>query len=381
MSGRPHSLRCAAVVAGVLLVCAAAPSLADPGRDKGKHKGQEKKHEAVTEDFCSGGGPARPLSLTVEGQRATGLYAVPKGKARGLVVFTHGYGHTAESWRRHLTNTAARNNVIAVAMNYRGEIITPAPKGQTRPSSRGWQVREGAQDSNAAAQLIERRCSGLKTIVLYGVSMGGNTAGLALTAKPTRSGGAPLYDYWFQMEGASNVVEIYLGARGLARSGNSTAVNAVEDIEREMGGTFEDKRDVYLAHTVVNRIDDIVGSGIRNVVLMHGAGDGLVPYNQSQELRSRLRAAGITNTELHTFTLRSATSEPGTTLDGYLPNPTGSYTSPLSGHASEVSETHEQNIAGFGRLAEVFAGSGPHCGEMVYSGTALGPVFLGYGPC
>ncbi|HVF18745.1 MAG TPA: hypothetical protein VNA14_00695 [Mycobacteriales bacterium] len=354
--------------AAALVLASALGASADPGHDNGKHKGQ-KKHTSppAAQDFCSGGGDARALTLTVQGQRATGLYAVPKGKAKGLVVFTHGYGHTAESWRRHITNTAARNNVIAVVMNYRGEIITPPDrsKGETRPSSRGWQVREGAQDSNAAAQLIERRCGGLQTIVLYGVSMGGNTAGLALAAKPTRANGAPLYDYWFQMEGASNVVEIYLGARALARSGNSTAVNAVEDIEREMGGTFEAKSDVYLEHTVVNRIGDIAASGIKGVVLMHGLGDGLVPYNQSRELQSRLAAAGIINLEMHTFTLRSQTSEPGTTLDGYLPNPTGAYTSPLSGHASEASETHEQNIAGFDRLHLLYAGRGFGTGECV----------------
>jgi len=364
------SPRLAAGLAAGLLVATAGTSAADQGHDNGKHKGQEKKKVAPAApayDFCSGGGAARELTLTVEGQRATGLYAVPKGKAKGLVVFAHGYGHTAESWRKHLTNTAARNGVIAVAMNYRGEIITPPDKskGQTRPTSRGWQVAEGATDSNAAARLIERRCSGMTTVVLYGVSMGGNTAGLALAAKPTRASGAPLYDYWFQMEGANNVVETYFGARALKASGSATAVNAVEDIEREMGGTFEQKRDLYLERSVVNRVADIAESGVKGIVMMHGVGDGLVPYNQSRELQARLATAGLL-VEVHSFTLRAASSEPGTTVDGYLPNPTGAYTSPLSGHASEASDTHEQNVAGFERLSETFGGR-PACeGERVY---------------
>lgn len=361
--------RTVVLLAAGLVVGTAMPSLAD--HDHGKGKGKKKGHQEApsrVEGFCSGGGAARPLEVTVEGQRATGLYAVPKGKAKGLVVYTHGYGHTVESWRKHLTDTAARDGVIAVAMNYRGELISPPAKGKTLPTSRGWQVREGAADSNAAAQLIERRCPGLKTIVLYGVSMGGNTAGLALAAKPTRSSGAPLYDYWFQMEGAANVIETYFSARGLKSSGNATAVNAVEDIEREMGGTFEAKSSVYEEHAVINRVDDIVASGVKSVVMMHGVGDGLVPYNQSRELFALLTDAGVP-AEFHTFVTRSSTSEPGTTLDGYATGNVPGYTSPFSGHASESSETHIMNIAGFTRLSEVLGGKAPDCGEHLVDGS------------
>ncbi|HVE64707.1 MAG TPA: alpha/beta fold hydrolase [Mycobacteriales bacterium] len=370
MSAASLPRRTALVVAAGLLASSAWPAFADPGhgKDRGKKKGHGKTVSAPVEDFCSGGGAARPLQLRVDGQVATGLYAVPKGRAKGLVVYAHGYGHTVESWRKHLTNTAARDGVIAVAMNYRGEIISPPEKGKTLPTSRGWQVREGAADSNAAAQLIERRCSGLKTIVLYGISMGGNTAGLALAAKPTRANGSPLYDYWFQMEGAANVIETYVGARALKGSGNKTAVNAVEDIEREMGGTFESKSSVYAEHAVVNRVDDIAASGVKGVVLMHGVGDGLVPYNQSRELHALLLDAGLP-AEMHTFLTRGASSEPGTTLDGYVTGNVPGYTSPFAGHASEASETHILNIAGFSRLSEVLGGAAPDCAEYAVDGT------------
>ena len=367
------------LVAGLsllLLVATAATAAADPGQDNGKKKGHDKnaKQSTPAADFCSGGGPARPLDVTVDGFHTSGLYAVPKGKATGLVVYTHGYGHTAESWRKHLTDTAARDGVIAVAMNYHGETIIAAKPGEPRPSSRGWRVREGAADANAAAQLIERRCHGLKTIVLYGVSMGGNTAGLALAARPTRTGGAPLYDYWFQMEGVSNVLETYLSARALQASGNATAVNAVEDIEQEMGGTFEEKSDVYLDHVVVNRMADIAQSGIKGAILMHGVADGLVPYNQGRELWTRLLEAGIT-TEFHTFATRGDASEPGTTIDGYVPNPTGLYTSPFAGHASEASDTHIQNITGFRRLSDLLSRErGPRCAEYLVDGTTSDTV-------
>ncbi len=369
----PSSLtrRTTLLVAAGLLLCSAVPALADhdQGRGRGAKKGHSREQATPAADFCTGGGAARPLTLIVDGQRATGLYAVPKGRAKGLVVYTHGYGHTAESWRKHLTDTAARDGVIAIAMNYRGEVISPPAKGKTLPSSRGWQVREGAADSNSAAQLVERRCPGLKTIVLYGVSMGGNTAGLALAAKPTRSTGAPLYDYWFQMEGAANVVETYLAARGLQGSGNATAASAVEDIEREMGGSFEAKSSVYAEHAVVNRVDDIAAAGVKGVVLMHGVADGLVPYNQSRELHARLLEAGL-RAEFHTFVTRSASSESGTTIDGYATGSVPGYTSPFAGHASESSDTHIQNIAGFARLSEVLRGLAPDCKEHTVDGAS-----------
>ena len=314
---------------------------------------------------CSGS-PAKVhrLDLTVAGERTYGLYAVPRGAPKGLVVFFHGYTHTPYSWTEHLTQTARRNRVIAVAMNYRGNINIPASEPGARPTARGWQVAEGAVDSIKAAKLFDSWC-GTPTVVAYSISMGSNAGGLAIAAKPTHRNGDPLFDYWFNVEGATNVTETYHEARMVARSGNTFAVNAVEDIEREMGGTFEERREVYLQRTVVNRAEDVAAAGLRGTIMIHGLDDGLVPYNQTREMAERLRSLGRF-TDVYTVLTRGEDSEAGTTATGYAP--TGQQ-SPLAGHASEASSTHIINETGFDLLAQVLRGAEIGCREFLVDGT------------
>lgn len=315
------------------------------------------------------GAPQQPRSLTlqVDGEPAHGIVALPRRAPRGLVVFAHGYGHTSESWREHATRTAEEHDVIAVAMDYRGtEIIPPEERGDL-PSSRGWQVAEGAADSIAAAQWFERRCPSIERIVIHGVSMGGNASGLAAAAGAVRSDGTPLFDHWVAVEPAVNVIEIYQGARMLAASGNSFAANAAEDIERQTGGTFEEVPDAYLERTVVARAADIAASGLRGVILVHGLDDGLVPTNQSREMQASLRTAGVP-TELYTVVTRAPGSEPGTTLTGTVLGGTGAYESPFAGHASETSTTHTVGVTGFEALDRLLRGGEVGCGEHVVDG-------------
>jgi hypothetical protein len=297
---------------------------------------------------------ATRLDLTVAGTPTYGLYAVPAGVPKGLVVVDHGYSHTVESWRRHVIDMAKRDGVIAVAMDYRFTKDIPPTTAGGLPSSRGWRVQEGADDSIAVARLFDAQCPGLPSIDLYSVSMGGNAAGLAAAAKAKRvDGRRPLWDYWFDVEGAVNVSETYNEARAVAQTGNTFAGNAQQDIEAEMGGTFEQKPDVYAMRTVVNRVDDIKTAGLKGVVLVHGVGDGLVPYNQSQEMVSRLRQVGIPS-DLFSVGTRGS-GEAGTTLDGsVIGGIDSSYTSSFAGHASEASDTHLVGTTGFDRLAAFF---------------------------
>jgi hypothetical protein len=201
--------------------------------------------------------------------------------------------------------------------------------------------------------------------------MGGNTAGLAVASAAKRANGSPLFDYWFDIEGATNVTETYFEARGLAGSGNAFAVNAVEDIEREMGGTFEERSSVYLERSVVTRAEDIARYGVKGVVMVHGVDDGLVGYNQTPEMYTRLRALGVP-VDLWTAVTRGEASEPGTTLDGYVTSFIPGFTSPFAGHASEASETHIVGNAGFERLAALFSGVAPACRTGVLDGTLGG---------
>jgi acetyl esterase/lipase len=369
---RPSAFRRTALALLVAVVALGSlPADAKPGKRQGpKNKTpRPKKPVEVIEDHspaCTGNpDEVFGIDITVNGQSALGLYAMPPKSPKGIVVFAHGYGHTMESWRKHISTTARRNNVVAVAMNYRGQTDIP---GAPLPSSRGWQVYEGAQDSIAAAQLFERACPTARTIVMYGVSMGGNTAGLAVAAQAKRQNGTALFDYLFDIEGAVNVTETYFEARALAVTGNTFAKNAVEDIEREMGGSFEQEHDRYLHFTVVNRVDDIKASGVKGVVMVHAVDDGLVGYNQSPEFWTLLRKAGIP-VDFWTAVTRGSQSESGTTLDGYVTGFIPGFSSPFAGHASEVSETHIVGVAGFERLAALFAGVKPACRTGVLDGT------------
>src|SRR5438067_7839235 len=151
-------LRRLAVVAGVALALSPLPALAG-----------EKK------PACTG----NPSDVhRIDLGPTYGYYAVPKKKPVGLVVFDHGYGHNAEDWRDYVVRTAQNGGVIAVAVNY-----IPS-EGTTKG---GWWVSEGSAATVAAAQTFDRACPSLQMIVVYGVSMGGNTSGLAAASHATRA--------------------------------------------------------------------------------------------------------------------------------------------------------------------------------------------------
>jgi acetyl esterase/lipase len=353
------------VLAAAVVGLAAATAVPSYAAHPGKHgKGHAYGHDKQAARACTGDPQnVQAMSFTSQGQQAQALYALPTGKPRGIVVFDHGYSHTMYSWSKHIARTAASLGVIAVAPDYRGQIDTPDPKGGL-PSSRGWQVAEGAADSIAAVQHFDRMCGHTGTNVVYGVSMGGNTSGLVVASKPKDSKGKPLFDYWVAVEPAVNVTETYQGARALAGV-NEFAANAQADIEREMGGSFEEKPDVYAERTVVNRTQDIVASGIKGVAIAHGIVDGLVTHDESRQLQALLRAQGMP-VDMYAVLTHSDGSEPGTTIDGYLPVP---HDSPFAGHASEVSETHDVGRAGFAALAKLFKGETPSCIDSVYDGS------------
>jgi len=309
---------------------------------------------------------ARNLTIDVDGEPATGLFAVPDGPPRGLVVFAHGYSHTAESYREHLTRTAKQDGVIAVAMDYRGTQLVDGTHEGGQPLARGWPVTEGAEDSVAAAQLFERRCR-VETVVIYGLSMGGNVSGLAAATGADRKDGSPLFDIWIDVEGATNVIETYQAARLIAITGEPFAVQAVEDIEEQTGGTFEEVPGAYLERAVVTRGRDIAASGIEGVILVHGVEDGLVPYNQSREMTEALRANGVP-AELYSVLTRAEDSESGITITGTALDGTGTYESPFAGHASDTSTTHTVPVTAFELLSQVIDGATVGCGEFVVDG-------------
>jgi pimeloyl-ACP methyl ester carboxylesterase len=282
---------------------------------------------------------ARNLKLTVDGAKATGRYALPAKNPTTLVVFAHGYSHKSDSWIDHMREAAAEHGVAAVTMDYRGTYI------DKDGNVRGWFVKEGAADMIAATHHFQSLCASIVQTVLFGVSMGGNASGLALAlAKDeTNATGGPLFDYWFNVEGAVNVLETYAGASALAPV-NEFAALAKADIEDEMDGTLADDPEGYADLAVVNRMDEIKASGVKGVVMVHGVEDGLVPYNQNREIFALLRAQEIF-TESWTM-VGKGDGESGTTITGY----SGNNSSPGAGHASETSDTHVVMVKAFERL-------------------------------
>ena len=280
------------------------------------------------------------LGIPMDGGMATGKYALPKSDPTTLVVFGHGYGHKSDSWVQHMKDAAAEHGVLAVTMDYRGTYL------DKDGILRGWFVKEGAEDMIAATHLFQDACSSIERTVLFGVSMGGNATGLAVAraADETNATGGPLFDYWFNIEGAVNVLETYAGASVLAPA-NAYAARAKADIEDEMGGkTFEQDPEGYADLAVVSHIEQIGEAGLKGVVMVHAIEDGLVPYNQSREFVPLLLSQGIP-TEMYTV-LGKGKGESGTTITGY----SGNNGSPFAGHASEKSTTHLVMVTAFERL-------------------------------
>lgn len=262
---------------------------------------------------------ATMTALPAAAGAGTGGYVRPAAAPTALVVFAHGYTHESASWEQHMQDAAA-HGALAVTPDYSYSTF-----------KRGWHVSAGAQDMIAAANYFLDLCGAtIRETILFGVSMGANTSGLALAEKPMR-GGAPLFDVWFDVEGAVNVIETYAGASALAGV-NAFAANAKADIEAETGGTFSQVPEEYAKRAVVNRVGDIRDSGVKGVVLVHGVEDGLVPYNQSREIVALLRAHGVPADM--TTVVRKGSGENGTTLSGYA-----AQGSPFAGHGSESSAT------------------------------------------
>ncbi len=312
----------------------------------------------------------------------TGEYAVPSGRPKGLVTFSHGHGHSILSWT-WIVQHVATEGYIAVAMEYPGTTFddptVPDYANQTgSPSDKqdheiGWQVREGAAQTIAAARQFESACGHLKTIIDYGVSMGGNTSGLIAEARAQRTDGGPLFNLWFDIEGVTNLAEEYFGARALANSGNSTAATAVGEIQHEAGGPFEQNPAAYSALTVVAHAGDVRTSGIGGVVMVHALDDGLVPTDQTQQMALALTQAGVPVDVTVVGTRVPGSDSNDTTLDGYLPIP---HSLPFAGHGFEGSHTQTVISTGLAKLDAILHGGARPQGfqEHFLDGT-LGQLF------
>ncbi len=293
---------------------------------------------------------------------AAGRYALPAGSApTQMVVMFHGNHNDSCSWRKHLQSVAG-HGAVAVAMDYTGQRQTPVEQY-------GWFVREGAADSIAAAQYFMTRYPSIKQVFAFGVSMGGNSSGLAVASpKAERADGSPLFDSWVVMEGAHNLTEEYNIIRGVAPA-VPAAVIAQQEIEEENGGSFES---VPLRYSEITNVTLVASmTTLKGVVLVHGIDDGLVPTNQSREMLAALNANGV---PAHLYTIvTKGSAESGTTATAIPLGPLfdglgQSYDSPLAGHGWEGSDTHLVMKTGFEQLYALMAGAIVQPGETPVSG-------------
>jgi hypothetical protein len=289
---------------------------------------------------CSGEpSSVKTLNITVAGVPTYGYYTLPSGTPKGVVVLGHGYPTTAESMVPLLSGISQRDGVIAVAMDYHGTVDLEGPTGGT---SRGWRVAEGAEDSIAAVHQFEAACQGGNPRFVnsaFGVSMGGNMTGLAVSQHATRASGGGLFDYWFDVSGVTNVPEIYLDATAISLaplgSIQQIGTNAKADIEAEMGGLPLLALPTYLNRSPALRASEMKASGLKGVIVAHGVLDGEVTSDQSAQMVAALALAGIP-TDYYTSVFKAPESPPGLTLDGDILGLIPGYESPFAGHVNAV---------------------------------------------
>lgn len=280
----------------------------------------------------------------------SGRFALPDDPApTQLVVLFHGNHNDSCSWRDHLRDVADKG-AVAIAMDYTGQ------RTEGEVENYGWFVREGAVDSIIAAQHFLERYPSITTVIAFGVSMGGNASGMAVAAGATRADGAPLFDYWVDVEGANNLIEEYLILRTVAPAVPAAAL-ALAEIEEEAGGALEEVPEAYAELTNVFRAPDM--AGLKGAVIVHGVDDGLVSTSQSPEMAAALNAAGVP-THLYTVLLRGE-GESGGTATGLVLEPVAgaageTYESPFAGHGWEGSQTHLVMRTGLEQLHALMAG-------------------------
>lgn len=285
------------------------------------------------------------IGLTSTLGLASGRFALPANPApTQLVVAFHGNHNNSCAWRNHLRRIAERG-AVGVAMDYTGQ------RNIEGVDNYGWFVRAGAADSIAAVQFFLQRYPSITQVLVMGISMGANAAGVAAASPDAvRADGSPLFDYWVAVEGVHNLIEEYAIIRAVAPA-VPAAVIAQQEIEEENGGPLEAVPERYAEITNILRVQDM--TYLKGAVLVHGIDDGLVPTTQSREMLLALNAAGVPT---HLYTVGgTGGGEAGTTVTDILLGPLfdaggQDYESPLAGHGWEGSDTHIVISTGFAQL-------------------------------
>ncbi|MEU1962300.1 prolyl oligopeptidase family serine peptidase [Nocardia sp. NPDC019304] len=228
------------------------------------------------EPDCAGGVAVRPVSLTVDGDEATGRVYEPyrcaeqDTPAQALVVAVHGHGGSSADFAGYLESIARRTATPILAMDLRS--------AQSEWRAGEWNLWAGWRDVVAATAWYRDAHRSITRTVLWGWSQGGITSGLAAAHGPRG-----MFDYWVDNYGPADDFTMWLGAGAV-----DPALPA--QIERDAGGcppaacplAYAERSPALLAA----RMD------VRRAFLVHGTADDVVPYATSVEMRAGLLAAG-----------------------------------------------------------------------------------------
>ncbi|MCC3333258.1 alpha/beta hydrolase family protein [Nocardia abscessus] len=232
--------------------------------------------QVSAETPCVPGVAVRPVSLTVDGETATGRVYEPYRCAQGdataqaLVVAVHGHDGSSADFAGYLDSIARRTATPILAMDLRSD-------GSVWRTGE-WNLWAGWRDIVAATAWYRDANPSIARTVLWGWSQGGITSGLAVAHGPRG-----MFDYWVDNYGPADDFTMWLGAVAV-----DPALPA--QIERDAGGcpptvcplAYVERSPALLAE----RMD------LRRAFLVHGTADDVVPFATSIEMRAGLRAAG-----------------------------------------------------------------------------------------
>lgn len=230
-------------------------------------------------------------SVVVDGESALGWVAFPSSPApTTLLVFGHGCcgKPNQEAFARAY---AQSYHIAVVAMDYRG------------PG--GWDVLKGSEDLVAATIDLQARFPISRTVI-WGISMGGETTGMAVAAR------ADLYDYWVNTFGVTNLFEEFVALGhypALAPNANNPSNPTGSAIVRETGGFPFTVPEEYRLRSPALRTSEMVG--LKRAYIAHGIGDKIVPYSMSRETFEGLVANGVP------VTLATVLTRPGSEQGAY----------------------------------------------------------------
>ncbi len=234
-------------------------------------------------------------AVAVDGQTALGWLAYPAtGTPTKLLVFGHGCcGKPDQS--AFVNAYANAYGAVAVAMDYRG------------PGH--WDVMTGHRDLIAATLDLKARFPAIARTVLWGISMGGETTGMAVAARPD------LFDYWVDTFGVTDLFQEF-AALGLYPGVNPDPANPANPtrswIVAETGGTPATAHQAYLDRSPAYAADRM--KGITRAYISHGVGDLIVQYTQSRLMYENLVANGVP------VSLTTVATRAGGVQPPYVPN-------------------------------------------------------------